>query len=395
MPKTKSTSDFIADARKVHGDRYDYSLVDYQGSHKKVCIICPVHGQFWQSATNHLCGLGCEKCKNEKIRELKSKGRDEFIKEARIIHGDKYNYDEVIYKNNRSRLRIICPTHGEFYQMAGNHLKGCGCQKCANEYKNAQKTKSTEEFIAEAKQVHGDRFDYSKTVYVGAHRKVCITCRIHGDFKQDPSSHIKGVGCPICSTIKASDQLRSSAEEFIEKANQIHSFKYDYSKVEYVNAITRVCVICPAHGEFYPTPNNHLRGSGCPQCNESRLEREVRLLLKRHKIDFNSQQTFAWLTFDGNMYLDFFLPEYNIAIECQGIQHFQPIDFFGGEKAYNELAERDKHKRILCKQHHIKIVYYSDLKIDYPYEVVEGRSNLLSMILNGEKRNNKQLTLFD
>lgn len=354
-----TTESFIEKAKLVHGDKYDYSLVDYQGSHSKVCIICPVHGQFWQSATGHLSGGGCKECKSQKIKSLKSKSKDKFIQEARYIHGDKYNYDEVVYENNRSRLRIICPTHGAFYQMAGNHLKGCGCQKCAWEYKNAQKTKSTDEFIAEARQIHGDRFDYSKTIYVGAHRKVCITCPIHGDFRQDPSSHIKGVGCPVCSTIKASRQLRSSAEEFIEKANIVHSFKYDYSKVEYVNAITNVCVICPEHGPFYPTPNNHLRGSGCPICDSSRLELQIQNSFE----DIEPQKTFPWLRHNRVLRLDFYMSDAKIAIECQGIQHFQPVDFAGkGEEwakvLFTETIERDQVKFSLCAEHNIKMVYF-------------------------------------
>lgn len=354
-----TTDNFIEKAKKIHGDKYDYSLVDYQGSHKKVCIICPVHGQFWQSATNHLCGLGCEKCKNEKVRDLKSKGRVEFIHEAKVIHGNKYNYDEIVYKNYRSRLRIICPTHGAFYQMAGNHLKGCGCQKCATEYKKTQITKSTKEFIEEANNVHGYRYDYSKTVYIGANLKVCITCPIHGDFEQTPSSHIHGAGCPICSTIKASNQLRSSAEEFIEKANIVHSFKYDYSKVEYVNAITNVCVICPDHGAFYPTPNNHLRGSGCPICDSSRLE----LQIQNSFVNIVPQKTFPWLKYNRALRLDFYIESLNIAIECQGIQHFQPVDFAGkgvewANQLYLELLERDKCKYELCAKHNIKIIYF-------------------------------------
>lgn len=354
-----TTKKFIEKAKTIHGDKYDYSLTIYQGSHNKVCIICPKHGEFWQSATNHLCGLGCEKCKNEKVRDLKSKGRDEFIREARVIHGDKYNYDEVIYKNNRSRLRIICPTHGAFYQMAGNHLRGCGCQKCAWEYKNAQKTKSTEDFIVEARKIHGNKFDYSKTIYVGANIKVCITCPIHGDFEQTPSSHIHGTGCPICSTIKASNQLRSSANEFIAKANIVHSFKYNYSQVEYVNAITNVCVICPEHGAFYPTPNNHLRGSGCPICDSSRLELQIQNSFE----SIEPQKTFPWLKHNKALRLDFYIDDLKVAIECQGIQHFKPVDFAGkGEEWANELyldlVERDKCKFDLCTQHNIKMIYF-------------------------------------
>ena len=110
---------------------------------------------------------------------------------------------------------------------------------------------NTKEFIEKAKRIHGDKYDYSKVKYVNNRTKVCIICPEHGEFWQRPTSHLKGCICYRCSQkAKAKKQKKSSTNEFIEKAKKIHGDKYDYSKVEYINAKTKVCIICPEHGEF-------------------------------------------------------------------------------------------------------------------------------------------------
>ena len=147
---------------------------------------------------------------------------------------------------------------------------------------------------------------------------------------------------------------KSSTEEFIKRANKVHNNKYDYSKVEYKNIETKVCIICPEHGEFWQIPANHLRGQGCPKCNQSKLEREIIIKFT----GFIKEQRFDWLKYNDYMRLDFFFPDYNIAIECQGEQHFKSIDRFGGENELQKRLFNDKLKYELCKQHNIEIIYY-------------------------------------
>lgn len=151
-------------------------------------------------------------------------------------------------------------------------------------------------------------------------------------------------------------------EYFIECANKTHNNKYNYSKVEYVNNKTKVCIICPEHGEFWQAPHSHLKGKGCPICSESKLEKKVRNFLIENKIKFETEKTFEWLKNEGQLRLDFYLPDYNIAIECQGIQHFKPIDFAGkgiewAKKILKENKKRDLIKKKLCEEHDIKIIY--------------------------------------
>ena len=346
--KRLSTEIFIKKARKIHGDKYDYSKVVYVNNRTKVCIICPIHGEFWQTPNAHLSGHGCFKCVG--ICE----SSEDFIKKAREVHGNKYDYSKVEYINSTTKVCIICPVHGEFWQTPDNHINSkSGCPKCKFGHISDYLSLTTETFIEKAKMVHGDKYDYSKVVYVNNCTKVCIICPIHGEFWQTPNNHLNGQGCGLCYGTH-----KIGKDNFIKMAREIHGNKYDYSKVVYIDSRTKVCIICPIHGEFWQTPDGHLRQKqGCPICNESKLEKEVRIILESNKINHIQQYRTGWL---GKQSLDFYLPDYNIAIECQGIQHFKPIDFFGGEKAFKKQIEYDKLKEKKCKENGIKLLLYTN-----------------------------------
>ncbi len=249
-----TTEEFIAKAREVHGDKYDYSNVNYVNTKTKVEIICPEHGSFWQSPLNHLSGQGCKQCGIEQRANIRRSSNEDFISRAKEIHGEKYDYSNVNYVNATTKVEIICPEHGSFWQTPNGHINGKGCPKCVG------KNKTTEEFIEEAKAVHGDKYDYSKVVYNGNKQKVEIICSIHGSFWQTPTHHLNGTGCPKCIG------RYKTTEEFIEEAKAVHGDKYDYSRVNYVGTKTKVEIICPEHGSFWQTPSDHLNGKGCPSC---------------------------------------------------------------------------------------------------------------------------------
>lgn len=363
-----TTEEFIIRAKETHGDKYDYSKVEYRGTQIPVCIICPEHGEFYQAPHNHINGSQCPKCVGrEKITT------QYFIERAKIIHNNKYDYSKVDVEHSKRKVCIICPEHGEFWQTPNAHLLGCGCRKCANVYMDQ------EYFIEKAKLVHGDKYDYSKVEYVDSTTKVCIICPEHGEFWQNPSSHLQGYNCPKCS-----GRYMDTAF-FKEKCTQIHGGKYDYSLVDYHGAFEKVSIICPTHGVFLQKASQHLNGSGCPMCAQSHLETSVMRFLKKQKIKFEAQKAFDWLYYQGKMYLDFFLPNQGIAIECQGGQHFHPIDFFGGNEAFLATQKRDTLKRHLCRDHGIKVLYYSDLAIHYPYPVFEDLNALLQAIKDSDK----------
>lgn len=233
------------------------------------------------------------------------------------------------------------------------------------------KLKTKEEFIETANVIHSNKYDYSKVVYNGNKNKVCIICPEHGEFWQRPDNHIHGNGCPKCS-YEGGRGVNKTSTDFIEAAKKVHGDRYDYSKVVYKNSKSKVCIICPEHGEFWQTPNNHLNGQNCPNCNLSKLEIEIFKWLTLNSIDFVSQKKFKWLKSKQNfLRLDFYLPKYRIAIECQGIQHYKPIDYGGrgkeeSEKVFNDTKNWDLIKKNLCAEHNIKIIYYSKKQVkDY------------------------------
>lgn len=291
---------------------------------------------------------------------------EEFIEKARQIHGNKYDYSKVEYVNNHTKICITCPQHGEFWQTPGSHLSGCGCPKCANNKKSVSQKSNTEEFILKAREVHGDRYDYSNTNYINNKTKVCIICPKHGEFWQMPYNHFKGEGCQKCYDNRRGISQRSNTEEFIEKAKKIHGDKYDYSKVNYINCDTKVCIICPEHGEFWQRPDHHLASKcGCPLCQEKHLEINVAKMLSDNNIKFERQKTFDWLinpTTNYHQYLDFFLPDYKIAIECQGEQHFEKRDFFGGLDEFEKNVKRDLNKLQKCNENNITMLYFGKEK---------------------------------
>lgn len=423
MGKTKTTEDFIKKANLVHNNKYDYSKVEYKGTRYKVCIICPEHGEFWQEANSHLKGCKCPQCakeqrryndinlfinearkihgdkydyskvnfesKNDKIEiicpihgsftttpyihllgcdcpkcaGIAKSSTEEFIEKARKIHGDFYDYSKVKYINNKTKVCIICPIHGEFWQRPTMHLRGNRCPKCSSTYKH-----TNESFISESRKIYGNKYDYSKVEYKNNKTKVCIICLIHGEFWMKPNSHLSGQGCPKCGDEIAGDKRRMSYEEFVKKANYTHKNKYDYSKVKYITTDTDVEIICPIHGSFWQSPHRHLRGAGCPKCKERRLEKAVREKLEENNINYIFQASKRDIEWIDNMKLDFYLVDYNIAIECQGEQHFIPVDFAGRGKewAENQLKinrKRDKKKYNLCKENNVEVLYYTNFKI--------------------------------
>ena len=256
---TDKTNEFINKAKKVHGDLYDYSKVNYIKAIQKVIIICKTHGEYLQQPSNHLQGNGCTECSILNRNNESRYTSEIFINKAQEVHGDKYDYSKVKYVDSKTKITIICKEHGEYLQAPNKHLQKQGCNKCGGHCKS-----NNEEFIMKAKQIHGDKYDYSKVNYVNNQTKVIITCKDHGDYLQVPNSHLQGCGCIKC--IGANNKYTTN--EFIQKANNIHGNKYDYSKVNYVNCQTKVIIICKEHGEFEQTPTNHLTSKyGCDKCS--------------------------------------------------------------------------------------------------------------------------------
>ena len=315
--------------------------------------------------------------------------KENFIERAIDIHGNKYDYSKVVYRNLHSKVCIVCPVHGEFWQYPADHLTGHGCVKCFNEKKRGKGRKlTTEEFIKRAKEKHGNIYDYSKTVYKKYNEKVCIVCPVHGEFWQTPNEHLTGSGCSKCSYEKRGKTRRKTRDAFIKRAKVVHKNKYDYSKVDYKTENTKVCIICPAHGEFWQTPHSHLSGKGCPHCSTSHMENSIKSILLENNVVFILHDR---NTLGNGLELDFFLPEKQIAIECQGLQHFEPVEHFGGMSEFKKRSANDETKRKKCSDLGIELIYFSDLKnYVFPYPVFTHKEEIKKAI-NNEKgvRNNK------
>lgn len=495
--KCNHHNEFIENANKIHGNKYDYSKVIYEHCNKEVCIICPEHGEFWQKPAIHLNSCGCPKCGQINSQQKNLLTIDDFISKAQTIHGDKYDYTKVIYQNWDTEVMIICPEHGEFLQKPAQHLRGAGCKKChiekqrllnednfktfmiqkfgdiidfsemvyknlgtpvilidkssnkriiktpqqfknakvlyqrplecANkrkkvidykdlflskinlmyperfdfshiEYKNRNtpikvldkltnnyviatpyqflkkdilklKGNETFNFIQKAKKIHGERYDYSKVVYKGSKIKVSIRCPEHGLFLQTPNEHLKGCGCPICA-----GNVKWDYKDFLDIVTKKHNNKYKYDKVEFQHICDKITVTCPIHGDFTIRGHVHLAGGGCQKCVGSSGEKIIMHFLDSNKIQYEYNKFYSWL---DNLQLDFYIPEYKLAIEVQGEQHFIETSFLGD---LSDIQKRDLKKLELCKKNGITLLYFATYAIDFPYKVYTDLEELHNVI---------------
>lgn len=346
---------FIEKVKCIHGNKFDYSKAEYNGANKKICIICPTHGEFWQTPNNHLHGQGCPLCSRCK----QSSTIEDFIEKAKAVHGNKYDYSEVNYTNNSTKVCIICPVHGEFWMTPNAHLSAKhNCPKCTHQsYKYSLK-----EFTQQIKAKYPN-IDICSTQYCSKNDNGIFICNCidedgnkHGFFEKKYIDALRN-GCPKCGKY-----AKLNEKIFAEKANKIHNGKYDYSKVKYVGNEIKVRVICPIHGEFLQTPHSHLRGTGCPLCSKENNINETSLyqyIKSNISIEVIREKKFEWL---GRKSLDIFIPQIKVAIEYQGEQHFEPIEFYGGINSYKETAARDVEKYNLCKENGIRLLYFSKAK---------------------------------
>lgn len=316
---------------------------------------------------------------------LKS-NNDLFISKANGVHNNKYDYSLVNYVNNTTPVEIVCPKHGVFSQTPHDHLSGCGCRKCYQERRSFERRKKQEDFIEQLKRVHGDKYDYSKTVYTTSHDYITVTCPKHGDFKICANNHLNGQGCPLCGNEKKGAYRKYTTNIFIEKAKNVHGEKYDYSKVDYKGNKIPVIIICPEHGEFLQRPNDHLNGHGCNECGKKFGVKEKAILgALRERYGVVSYQYRENFLHSKTSYktIDFYLPDYKIGVEYQGAQHFAPNVRFGGEKSYTLQYQRDVDKFKVCEENGIKMFYISfenNVPENYFTKVYTSLDDLLSAI---------------
>ncbi len=313
----------------------------------------------------------------------KRKTREEFIQEANQIHNFKYDYSLVKYQRNSIKIKIICLKHGEFEQIPKDHLNGRGCQKCGLEKQGLNQRLSQENFIKRSLELHENKYDYSKVKYTLSSKKIVIICPIHGEFKQIANDHIKGIGCKKCANKAISRSKTLSREEFERRARLIHGNLYDYSKAADIDKEYRRIIICPKHGEFKQIGSNHLQGNGCPKCNMSKGELAIKEFLLLNNISFENQKTFEDCKNKRKLPFDFYLPDYNLCIEYDGIQHFKPVQFNGtleeAKENFKQTKENDQIKNQYCKDNNIKLLripYWKlpNIKIILEYTLINSKT---------------------
>lgn len=259
--------EFIKQAKIIHGEKYDYSLVNFTYVKDRIRIICPIHGEFEQQVGVHLRGHGCKKCGHERTMDAQRFNKEVFIKRATALWNGKYDYTKVNWIDCNTPVTITCKEHGDFQQTVSNHLKGqCGCLQCRGKSKDFKVIRTFEDFKEKAIELFGNKFDFSKVDWQGSRKKITIICPEHGEFQVWPYQFLHNkFGCPQCN-----DGLKYTPEQFISVCKERHP-EYDYSKTNYTGVLNKVTVTCQKHGDFEVTPTTILNGNGCPECNRERL----------------------------------------------------------------------------------------------------------------------------
>lgn len=335
-----SASKFVEKAKRIHGNRYGYHLLEYRGKREKVLIVCPEHGNFWQLPFNHLSGRGCQACVG-----LERYTRETFVRRARKLYGDQFSYDNMKDGGCLDSVVITCRRHGDFTIRANGFLTGrTRCSFCLREERQRK-------FIFRAMAKHGPGFVYDKVEYVDNRHPVRITCQKHGDFWQTPMTHSRGAGCPACWQ----ERRRRSTDDFIADAHQVHGDRYDYSLSQYDGINKKILIVCSKHGQFWQLAQNHLMGSGCPHCVIYKGEELVAECLGELNEDYERQKRFPGCRAKRQLSFDFYLPSRNLLIEFDGVQHYHP-SVFGGKrtrKLANEtlrlVREHDRIKNFFAK----------------------------------------------
>lgn len=367
MAKKLSQEEVINKINDVHGSLYDHSKLTYINKRTKFELICKKHGAFFTTLDQIIRSQGCPICGKSDAAKKRRVSFESFFNKANKVHNSKYEYDKDSYIKISEKIKIKCPIHGWFEQMADAHSNhSYGCPKCGRLVQISKRKLSNEEFVTMVSKIHSNKFDYSKVNYINNKTKVEVICNQHGSFFPTPDNHLLGSGCPNCGIEKVHAEQIKDLDSFIKDSINLHGKKYDYSNVNYLGGKKMVTIICSKHGPFEQTPNNHQQGNGCPNCKTSKGEEMVIRILSSLDIIFKQQFTFENLIDKRKLKCDFYLPDYNAVIEFNGIQHYEPINRFGNVYGFEETQRRDKIKRdyLLLNSISLLEIHYQDMDIE-------------------------------
>lgn len=381
----KTTSDYIKEAKAIHGDKYDYSKSEYTRADNKITITCKEHGDFQIRAVAHILKSakpqGCRKCGNiERGLQERANRAKTLIADFKKVHGDRYDYSESIYHGFNKKIKIRCKVHGVFEMTPATHIhQKSNCKKCIDDdlKKNGAHNRiDTNIFIKRAIEKHGDAYNYSKTVFTGMHMPITVICNKHNEeFTQSKAqNHLENeFNCPTCLQNRYDEHresIRLSIHEVKKRIKEIHG---DFIEVidfkNYSNVESKILFRCNRfdwHNDFYST--FHMAtgrdSSGCPICKMSKGQREIILILNRKGISHETEKYFKEL---GKKRFDIFINDLNLIIEYNGRQHYIPVEPFGGEKGLKRTQNSDKLKKQYCIDNQIN---YEVIRYD---EVIDKR----------------------
>lgn len=291
MPRNLTQEDALARFRDTHGDRYDYSRVDYVNTREKVVIICPTHGPFMQGPAEHWNGQSCPPCVRPRQTGAPPLAWDKIEPRLIAAHDGKYTYDGANYKDSNSKIRATCPQHGDFWPQVASHLRGrFGCRDCSYIERGQAKQVSFQDWLRRARERFGYRFEYDPESWnthsnIGL-KQLRFRCVDHGWQEMKPNYHLEApMGCPACGRFLGGDKRRLTTDEFIARATARFNGKYSYEKTIYRSAYEKVVVTCPDHGEFTTLPSNHTAGHFCPRCAPGGFDLNVPAIVYYLRID--------------------------------------------------------------------------------------------------------------
>ncbi len=353
------SEEFIRTAMEKHANKFGYENVVYVNAHSQVQITClKCNKDFLQRPCSHLQGYGCRICSYQEKSEKKRKTRDEFIKDAVKVHGDKYLYDKSVYINGKTPIIITCVECDEDFQiLPETFLCGRGCRDCGYR-RNGEKSKKTrDEFIKDAVKVHGDKYLYDKSIYIDSKTHIIITClTCNEDFSQLPGVHTQGSGCPECAKRIIQSKNSFTLYDFVQKAIKVHGNKYSYKNCVYINNRTKCQITCPkCKKDFSQRPEHHLRGCGCPTCvNKTEWIVASKLQEIFEPLGFKVEHMGNFVSKGiGKMDIRITKEELTLFVEVDGFQHFRNVKHQKSKVVNVQKRDLEKHLRVVENGHKV------------------------------------------
>lgn len=369
MAKQVNIEELVELYNKKHNNFYDYSKFVYTRAKDDSIIICPIHGEFTQSADNHKRS-GCPKCAELKVQNAKVKGADYHLSNVVKHHGDKYilpNLEGVLYEDS---IVVTCKKHGNFNTKLAYLTRGNGCPKCGSETTGLKKRNKIEDIKNSFIKVHGDNYRYDRfTEYESVNKHIEIFCKKHKEyFSQIIQVHRMGCGCPKCGIEKSNSYKNDTQEVFLEKALLKGNLdNINFEKLDYRGSCEKITLTCSFHGDFEVSAGNFLyKGYRCRKCNNqtSKAEKEIAEFIKEYVDIVESDRSVL-----GNLELDILIPSLNVAIEFNGL-------YWHSDKHKHNNYHLDKTKNCLAKG--IKLIHIFEDEWRDKKEIVKSR--LLNII---------------